>query len=65
MASYLKTFYQGFPLYYAGNTKTTIRLEPQKHNAVLFISREAAECVAKNLSEEYLRDDFCVVQQHE
>ncbi len=65
MGSYLKTFYQGIPLYYAGNTKTTIRLEPQKYNAVLFISREAAECAAKNLSEEYLRDDFCVVEQHE
>ncbi|WP_409361084.1 hypothetical protein ACRPOS_007235 [Bartonella heixiaziensis] len=65
MASYLKTFYQGFPLYYAGNTQNTIRLEPQKHNAVLFISQQVAECVAKNLAQEYQRDDFSVVQQQE
>ncbi|WP_208436276.1 hypothetical protein [Bartonella phoceensis] len=65
MASYLKTFYQGIPLYYAGNVKNTIKLEPQKQNAVLFLSRQDAERVAKNLVEEYFRDDFCVVQQHE
>ncbi|ATP12867.1 hypothetical protein BHOIPH791_15050 [Bartonella henselae] len=65
MARYLKTFYQGFPLYYAGNAQNKIRLEPQKHNAVLFISQKAAECVAKNLAEKYLRNDFFVVQQRD
>ncbi|WP_455479228.1 hypothetical protein V4B17_05865 [Bartonella sp. B23] len=65
MASYLKTFHQGFPLYYAGNAQNTIRLEPQKNNAVLFISKQAAECVAKNLAQEYQRDDFFVVKQHD
>ncbi|WP_455465869.1 hypothetical protein [Bartonella sp. B39] len=65
MANYLKTFYQGFPLYYAGNTQNTIRLEPQKHKAVLFISQQVAEGVAKNLAREYQRDDFSVVQQHD
>ncbi|EJF80019.1 hypothetical protein MCQ_00523 [Candidatus Bartonella washoeensis Sb944nv] len=63
MASYLKTFYQGIPLYYAGNVQNKIKLEPQKNNAVLFISQEAAECAAKNLAQKYLRDDFSVVQQ--
>ncbi|MBB5074365.1 hypothetical protein HNQ69_001503 [Bartonella callosciuri] len=63
MASYLKTFYQGIPLYYAGNAQNIIKLEPQKQKAVRFVSRRAAQCVAKNLAEEYLRDDFCVVQQ--
>ncbi|MBB4076251.1 uroporphyrinogen-III synthase [Bartonella fuyuanensis] len=63
MPSYLKTFYRGFSLYYAGNTRNLIRLEPQKHNAVLFISQEAAENMAKNLEKEYLRDDFSVVQE--
>ncbi|GAA4664563.1 hypothetical protein [Bartonella pachyuromydis] len=65
MASYLKTFYRGIPLYYAGNSQNTIRLEPQKHNALLFISQKAAECVAKNLAEKYCRDDFCIVRQHD
>ncbi|WP_019221234.1 hypothetical protein [Bartonella senegalensis] len=65
MARYLKTFYQGFPLYYAGNSQNTIRLEPQKHNAVLFISQKAAEYVAKNLAEKHRRNDFFVVQQQE
>ncbi|WP_455480545.1 hypothetical protein V3564_05320 [Bartonella sp. B12(2025)] len=65
MASYLKTFYRGIPLYYAGNAYNTIRLEPQKHNAVLFTSQKVAECFAKNLEEEYLRNDFSVVQQHD
>ncbi|WP_375703559.1 hypothetical protein [Bartonella sp. AD13SXNS] len=62
MPSYLKTSYQGFPLYYAGNTRNLIRLEPQKHNALLFISQEAALSMAKNLAEEYLCYDFSVVQ---
>ncbi|WP_019219546.1 hypothetical protein [Bartonella florencae] len=65
MASYLKTFYRGFPLYYAGKTQNIIKLEPQKQNAILFMSRKAAECVAKNLAEEYCQNDFCVVQQHD
>ncbi|WP_083832381.1 hypothetical protein [Bartonella alsatica] len=65
MASYLRTFYRGIPLYYAGNTKNTIRLEPQKCNAILFRSRKAAECTAKNLAEEYFRNDFSVVQQYD
>ncbi|GAA5110734.1 hypothetical protein [Bartonella jaculi] len=65
MASYLKTFYQGIPLYYAGNTQNKIKLEPQQHNAVLFISQQDAECVAKNLALEYQRDDFSVVHQQE
>ncbi|WP_317993789.1 hypothetical protein [Bartonella gliris] len=63
MASYLQTFYQGIPLYYAGNSQNKIRLEPQKHHAILFKSQKAAACVAKNLAQEYQRDDFCVVQQ--
>ncbi|EJF87845.1 hypothetical protein [Bartonella rattimassiliensis] len=62
MPSYLKTFYQGFPLYYAGNTRNLIRLEPQKHNAILFISQEAAEGMAKKLAEKYLCYNFVVVQ---
>ncbi|WP_017196015.1 hypothetical protein [Bartonella birtlesii] len=65
MASYLKTFYRGFPLYYAGKTKNTIRLEPQKQHAILFISQKAAECMAKNLAAEYCQNDFYVVQQHD
>ncbi|WP_455481805.1 hypothetical protein V4P56_04960 [Bartonella sp. B35(2025)] len=65
MASYLKTVYQGIPLYYAGNIKNTIRLEPQKHKAILFISQKVAECVAENLAKEYLRNDFLVIQQHD
>ncbi|WP_254492386.1 hypothetical protein [Bartonella sp. B1099] len=62
MPSYLKTSYRGFPLYYAGKTQNLIRLEPQKHNAVLFISQEAAEDMANNLAEEYCHHDFSVVQ---
>ncbi|QEE09776.1 hypothetical protein D1093_09445 [Bartonella kosoyi] len=62
MPSYLKTSYRGFPLYYAGKTRNLIRLEPQKHNAVLFISQEVALSMAKNLAEEYCRCDFSVVQ---
>ncbi|PIT68019.1 hypothetical protein [Bartonella tribocorum] len=62
MSRYLKTFYQGFPLYYAGKTQNLIRLEPQKHNAVLFISQEVAETVARNLAQEYCRYDFSVVR---
>ncbi|CAK02250.1 hypothetical protein [Bartonella tribocorum] len=62
MPSYLKTSYQGFPLYYAGKTRNLIRLEPQKHNAVLFISQEMAEMMAKNLAEEYCCYDFFIVQ---
>ncbi|WP_081485016.1 hypothetical protein [Bartonella vinsonii] len=65
MGGYLRTFYQGIPLYYAGNTKNTIRLDPQKHNAVFFISQQAAECVAKNLAEHYLRNDFSLVLEHQ
>ncbi|VEJ45972.1 Uncharacterised protein [Bartonella vinsonii] len=64
MGGYLQTFYQGIPLYYAGKVKNTIRLDPQKHNAVFFISQQAAECVAKNLAEQYLRNDFSLVQEH-
>ncbi|ACS51858.1 hypothetical protein [Bartonella grahamii] len=62
MPSYLKTSYQGVPLYYAGNTRNLIRLEPQKHNAILFISQEVAQFMAKKLEEEYCRHDFSVVQ---
>ncbi|WP_273758547.1 hypothetical protein [Bartonella sp. AU55XJBT] len=62
MPSYLKTSYRGFALYYAGKTQNLIRLEPQKHHAVLFISQEAAEDMANNLSEEYCYHDFSVVQ---
>ncbi|WP_039758297.1 hypothetical protein [Bartonella queenslandensis] len=62
MPSYLKTSYRGFPLYYAGKIRNLIRLEPQKNNAVLFISQEAAETMAKNLEEEYCCHDFSVVQ---
>ncbi|WP_375621496.1 hypothetical protein [Bartonella sp. AA97HXZ] len=62
MPSYLKTSYQGFPLYYAGNTRNLIRLEPQKHNAIHFISQEVAQSMAKKLEEEYCRHDFFVVQ---
>ncbi|WP_375650536.1 hypothetical protein [Bartonella sp. OT172YNZD] len=62
MLSYLKTAYQGIPLYYAGNTRNLIRLEPQKHNAVLFISQEVAQFMAKKLEEEYCCYDFSVVQ---
>ncbi|WP_375666613.1 hypothetical protein [Bartonella sp. TT121SHDZB] len=62
MPSYLKTSYRGFPLYYAGNTRNLIRLEPQKHNAILFISQKDAQSMAKNLAEEYLCYDFAVVQ---
>ncbi|PIT68101.1 hypothetical protein [Bartonella tribocorum] len=65
MPSYLKTFYQGFPLYYAGKTENLIRLEPQKHNAVLFISQELALFMAKKLAEEYCRYDFSVVRMAE
>ncbi|MBX4336481.1 hypothetical protein [Bartonella raoultii] len=62
MSSYLKTtVYKGFPLYYAGNNKKTIRLEPQKENAVSFISKKAAAYVAKNLAEKYQRNDFFIV----
>ncbi|WP_375607058.1 MULTISPECIES: hypothetical protein [unclassified Bartonella] len=62
MTSYLKTSYRGIPLYYAGNMRNLIRLEPQKHDALLFISQEAALSMAKKLAEEYLRYDFSVVQ---
>ncbi|WP_142416099.1 hypothetical protein [Bartonella massiliensis] len=62
MPSYLKTSYRGIPLYYAGNIRNLIKLEPQKHNAVFFISQEAAETMAKNLEEEYFCYDFSVVQ---
>ncbi|WP_375634524.1 MULTISPECIES: hypothetical protein [unclassified Bartonella] len=62
MPSYLKTSYQGIPLYYAGNMRNLIRLEPQKHNAILFISQEVALSMAKKLEEEYCRHDFSVVQ---
>ncbi len=62
MPSYLKSSYQGFPLYYAGNTRNLIRLEPQKHNAIHFISQEVAQSMAKKLEEEYCRHDFFVVQ---
>ncbi|WP_455477990.1 hypothetical protein V3565_04340 [Bartonella sp. B10] len=63
MPSYLKTIYRGVPLYYAGNTQNIIRLDPQKHKAVLFISQKAAEYMAGNLAKKYLRNDFFVVQQ--
>ncbi|UTO28164.1 hypothetical protein [Bartonella harrusi] len=62
MANYLQTVYQGFPLYYAGKSQNTIRLEPQKRHAIPFISRKAAECFAKNLAEKYQRDDFSIVR---
>ncbi|WP_375609336.1 MULTISPECIES: hypothetical protein [unclassified Bartonella] len=62
MTSYLKTSYRGIPLYYAGNMRNLIRLEPRKHDALLFISQEAALSMAKKLAEEYLRYDFSVVQ---
>ncbi|WP_144755777.1 MULTISPECIES: hypothetical protein [Bartonella] len=62
MPSYLKTSYRGFPLYYAGKTRNLIRLEPQKHNAVLFISQEVALSMAKSLAEEHCTYDFSVVQ---
>ncbi|MET3589887.1 hypothetical protein ABID23_000975 [Bartonella silvatica] len=65
MAHYLKTFYQGFPLYYAGNIQNTIKLESQKHQAILYMSKKDAMRVAENLALKYCRDDFCVVQQHE
>ncbi|UNE53918.1 hypothetical protein [Bartonella machadoae] len=65
MANYLQTVYQGFPLYYAGKSQNTIRLEPQRCHAILFISEKAAAGVAKNLAEKYQRDDFSIVQQHE
>ncbi|ETS12473.1 Uncharacterised protein [Bartonella quintana] len=51
-------------LYYAGNTQNKIKLEPQKHKAVLFTSQKAAEYMVENLAKKYLRDDFSVVQQH-
>ncbi|KEC64217.1 hypothetical protein O7W_00549, partial [Bartonella quintana JK 56] len=50
MASYLKTFYQGIPLYYAGDIQNKIKLEPQKHKAVLFTSQKAAEYMVENLA---------------
>ncbi|WP_332065732.1 hypothetical protein [Bartonella sp. CB189] len=62
MPSYLKTLSYGVPLYYAGRNKNIIKLEPQKYNAILFISEQAAICVAKRLEKDYLRDDFSVVQ---
>ncbi|WP_455476873.1 hypothetical protein [Bartonella sp. B41] len=65
MPSYLKTIYQGIPLYYAGNSEDTIVLEPQKRNAILFISQKAAECVVQRLAKECFRNDFFVVQQHD
>ncbi|WP_336278510.1 hypothetical protein [Bartonella sp. CB175] len=63
MPSYLKTHYYRVPLYYAGRDKNIIKLEPQKYDAVLFISEKAAQSVAKKLAKDYLRDDFFVVQQ--
>ncbi|WP_332060222.1 hypothetical protein [Bartonella sp. CB74] len=65
MPSYLKTVYQGIPLYYAGRIQNTVKLEPKKYNALPFISQKAAEYVAKNLAEQYLRDDFSIVQQND
>ncbi|WP_330168109.1 hypothetical protein [Bartonella grahamii] len=62
MPSYLKTFYRGIPLYYAGNMRNLIRLEPQKHKAILFISQEVAQSMAKKLEEDYCCHDFFVVQ---
>ncbi|AGF74976.1 hypothetical protein BAnh1_11080 [Bartonella australis AUST/NH1] len=64
MLTYLETISYGVPLYYAGNTQHIIRLEPQKHGAFAFISREAAGCVAKKLAHQCHRDDFSVVEKH-
>ncbi|WP_442894939.1 hypothetical protein [Bartonella sp. CB178] len=62
MTRYLETIYHGISLYYAGRENDTIRLEPKKQNAVPFISQEAAQHAAKNLAQEYRRDDFFIVQ---
>ncbi|OPB30199.1 hypothetical protein [Bartonella sp. WD12.1] len=61
MANYLQTIYHGVPLYYAGTLRNTIRLEPQKHKAVPFISRKVAQRVAYNLSCRSPENDFYVV----
>ncbi|WP_455473966.1 hypothetical protein [Bartonella sp. B30(2025)] len=60
MPSYLKTIYNGISLYYAGKNKNTIKLEPQKQNAVPFTSYTVAQHAAKKLAYEHLRDDFFI-----
>ncbi|AQX28428.1 MULTISPECIES: hypothetical protein [unclassified Bartonella] len=63
MKSYLKTLSYGLPLYYAGNAKNIIKLEPQQKNACSFTSQYEAESLAQKLALQYQRYDFYVAQK--